>query len=482
MKTIHVYHTHIEIYPYKEGECEWLERQLSVWIKQTFTRNKIAYAIYGNKLYIPRGVSIQRLEKEFQTQAITHRESDPYLFMSSVPEPKLQPKNSIQEDCIKFLCGEDKFFRSSMYSQISLNADTGDGKTFCTLYSICKYKMRAIIVTHINKIRNQWIDSALNMFSFDECNIVTITGANMMNNMINCDRVEGDLFFISHKTINVFIEMYGLERLHDFFRKINVGIKVYDEAHLEFKSIIQIDMFSDTMKTIYLTANFDRSDPDENRVFHRAFASVMQFGEETLEYDEKRRHIIYCPTLYSSDCPANTIELLRNGYGFDSRRFIDYALNGDPNESMLKQLKVILDRVNNVEGKILIISPKIASCEELREKIESFNLEKNIGTIHSKNSPQVNETSSECDIIISTIKSVGTGVDIKGLRILINLEPIASSVTTNQLRGRLREYAPDKDTFLFDLIDVSIPRCYEMYKLRCRILKKKCKKIVVFKV
>lgn len=87
----------------------------------------------------------------------------------------------------------------------------------------------------------------------------------------------------------------------------------------------------------------------------------------------------------------------------------------------------------------------------------------------------------ECDIICSTIKSCGTGVDIKGLRCIINAEPFSSHITANQLAGRLREYAPDKDTYFFDLIDIAFPSCENQYKSKLTNLRKKCKEVKVMK-
>ena len=405
------------------------------------------------------------------------------IFLQSYQVLKILSKNKIQEDSINFLCSAGNFARGARYSQLSLNADTGDGKTFCTVYSICNLKMRTLIITHIEKIKAQWIDTCSTMFTFKPKNLVTIEGTGKMEEILSSDEVpKGDVFFVNHQTLNAFVRKHGYEKLHDFFIKLRIGIKVYDEAHLEFKNIIMIDMFSNTYKTIYLTANFDRSQPDESRIFHRAFANVMKFGTQTIDYAEKRKHIVYFPTLYSSDCPAFQAMALKNNYGFDSKRFIDYALKQDPHNSLINELYKVFNRIKTVEGKVLVVAPKIESCEFIKDRLQEFPLlaDRVIMTIHSKNNVNHNDDAKiNADIIVSTMKSVGTGVDIKGLRVLINTEPYTSSIIANQMSGRLREYAPDKDTYYFDLVDVSITRCYEMYKTRLRFLKKKCKEIVM---
>ena len=56
--------------------------------------------------------------------------------------------------------------------------------------------------------------------------------------------------------------------------------------------------------------------------------------------------------------------------------------------------------------------------------------------------------------------------------------PIGSKPLADQLRGRLREYAPDKDTYLFYPVDTAISKINELYKRILPVMKKKCKEII----
>ena len=76
------------------------------------------------------------------------------------------------------------------------------------------------------------------------------------------------------------------------------------------------------------------------------------------------------------------------------------------------------------------------------------------------------ESAEKKDIIVSTIKSCGTGKDIKGLRCVICAEPIASKVVIQQTIGRLRPYAKDKNTYFFDIVDICIPTVNWWWKAR----------------
>ena len=173
-----------------------------------------------------------------------------------------------------------------------------------------------------------------------------------------------------------------------------------------------------------------------------------------------------------------------NMYGFSVINFSKYALYEDPDRTMIRYFFKIFDKANTLDGKILITVPKISDTDFIQTLIEREypNLGKTIATINSKNTVENNKAARDADIICSTIRSCGTGVDIKGLRCVINLEPFSSNITANQLSGRLREYAKDKDTYFFDLIDIAFPTCARQYKSKISkksYLTKKCKEIVV---
>ena len=175
-------------------------------------------------------------------------------------------------------------------------------------------------------------------------------------------------------------------------------------------------------------------------------------------------------------------KIVDGNYGFNSYRYIDYTLKQDTQHTMMKVIKKIIDRVENIEGKILITSPKIESVELIAKELK-YETDKTIGVVCSKYSNDENqETIKNSDIISSTIKGLGEGDDIKGLRILINTEPIGSKALVDQLRGRLREYSKDEDTFMFYLVDTSIGYTYEMFKRVKSIFDKKCKQIVMMRM
>ena len=145
--------------------------------------------------------------------------------------------------------------------------------------------------------------------------------------------------------------------------------------------------------------------------------------------------------------------------------------------TLIKVIRKIVNQTENLNGKTLIISPKTESVDIIANKLRDYTT-KTVGTVHSKNSDEVNEQGRNSDIISSTNKSIGEGDDIKGLRVLINTEPIGSKSLADQLRGRLREYSKDDDTFFFQLVDTSVPESYNFLKRMLPVMSRKCKEII----
>ena len=481
-KAIEVFKSHIEVSPYEEGESETIERYMSIY--ENFSYDPVGYYVLNDVLYLPRGCNIAFLEKTFRTTAIYRRGSDEYDTFKWI-DVTVPPRSKIQTDSIDFLCCKNEFSKYTGSSQQSLTLDTGDGKTYSAVYAILDYGMDAVIITYLDKIRSQWKDTFLTKTNMQEDDIVLINGSNDMDKVIAGKSV-GHVYLVLHQTIGSYAKNNGWLSVREFFKKTKAGIKVIDEAHRYYENTIRIDMFSNTEKTFYLTANFERGERAENALFKKVFSSVVKFGEETKSYEEKRKHIIYVPVLYKSNPTAQQIMETSNFYGFSAVLFSEYALFGDCYGTLISKLKIVFNKALELEGKILITAPRIDDTTYLKEKIKDWLIgtefeNRTVETIHSKHTREENDdTAANADIIISTIKSCGTGVDIPKLRVIINLEPFSSNIISNQLSGRLREYAKDKYTYFFDLIDTSFPNCERQYMSKLRFLKKKCKEINIW--
>lgn len=447
---IEVFNTHIELSPYVAGDLPSLEALYTATDTHTQTEFPCGYILEEGKLYVPRGTPIGRLELWRGEQVVYNRDSDPEDDMSREHIALYPLRDEIQVESCHFLTSHPNH-------QLALNLVTGFGKTFVTASAICKLGKKALIITHTDGLKTQWmVNTFLNMFDFMKSEIRNIDSSAAMEAIVDGLQQPADVYFINHQTLRSYLTSKGIFAFQQFFKKLKIGIKVYDESHLEFANILMVDSFSNTNRTWYLTATFDRSNKSESKCFQRAFSSLSAYGEE----ESKKlveKHIVYHVCNYNSrPAWAHTKNVVRFN-GMSAATYGKYAFFDDPNQSAYTIFKLLLEKMQDIEGKILIFVPLIDAVDEVAKKIKQDFPDKTVGRYHSKTDADEKRSAINKDIIVSTIKSCGTGKDIPGLRVLICAEPIASRVQTQQLLGRLRPFIDKegnkKDTYFFDLVD-----------------------------
>ena len=341
--------------------------------------------------------------------------------------------------------------------------------TFCVAYASTALNERTLIITPNESLKQQWIKTYNTMFDYRGKQLMNIAGSNIIEGIMddNIDIDNTDIFFVNHQTLRSYITSTNGYQFHNFMKKLKIGIKVYDESHMEFGNILLIDFFSNTNRTWYLTATFDRSDKTESVCFKRAFQSVEAYGDmESAEV--VRKHVIFHKVSFNSRINPQQRAKLLSYPGFSANKYGLYSIFEDKNETLYKVILEILKKTENVEGKTLIFVPLIDCVDEVVKKLKVDFPQKTCAAYHSKIPKDEKEIAEKKDIIVSTIKSCGTGRDIKGLRVVICAEPVVSKVVIEQTIGRLREYSKTQDTYYFDLVDYSIPQINYWYRARYR--------------
>ena len=467
-------YTHIEIPNYTLGDKQDLEKYLSVWNDLYYQYEPIAlrYDDKSKKLFIPRGIDLHYLERIFNYRIETSFIPDNYTNVSI--KLKVMPRDDLQKNGISFLIGEGKFSYTSKYSQLLLSLGTGDGKTYTTIAGICLMGMTPIVITHIDKIKQQWFDSFIKFTDIHENQICDINSTKKLEKILQEKKLKYKVYLVNHGTIQSYANKHGWDTLSEVFSKLGIGIKVYDEAHLHFSNILKIDLSTNTKRTIYLTATFGRTDPNEKRLFSLCFKGLARYGLETREM--KRKHIVYVSIHYNTYPGLDEEAYVTTFKGFNKIRYTDYQLS---QPKFFDVIHYLLEYFLKYEGKILILSSKIESTEMIKDYISNWYPEKKVGVYHSKISEaEKQKVLEEADIISSTPKSMGTGVHIDGLRITIMTESYSSDVQADQTSGRLREFNDTDYTFYVELVDEGFKKVKEMYKKRLPVFKKKCYKIL----
>ena len=351
--------------------------------------------------------------------------------------------------------------------------------TYCVANAVTEMNEKTLIISPNESIKLQWLNTFVNMFDYRSKHIMNISGSNVIDGIMN-DEIsikDRNIFLVNHQTLHSYLFNNNSYLFHKFFKKLKIGIKVYDESHLNFANILLIDFFSNTKKTIYLTATFDRSDKTESACFKRAFSSVIGYGEEeSLKITEK--HILYHVVNINSNIEYKNRARIMAFPGYTAIKAGRYAFFDDPKDTTYNTIKAILNLVSEVEGKILIFVPLIEAADKVVDKLKLDFPDKKIMSYHSKIDKNEKSEIGKYDVIVSTIKSTGTGMDIPGLRVVINTENFASTVLAQQVIGRLRPYAKDKETFFFDIVDICIPNNNYYFRARFKKISTLVKKVV----
>ena len=468
-----VYNTHMELYQYTKDDYPVIEKMYTAIDKFTGEEFPCGYIIEDGKIFLPRGTQVSKIESICNVTANYITESDPSEKMSRQFYSLYDPRDKIQEESIKFL-QEDEH-------QLALNLSTGLGKTYCVAYASTMLNEKIIIITPNESLKQQWINTYHKMFDYRPKNLMNIAGSNIIDGIMEDLIDPADVYFVNHQTLRSYMTQTNGYTLHKFFKKINVGIKVYDESHMEFGNILLIDFFSNTNRTWYLTATFDRSDKTESKCFKRAFNSVIAYGEIQSK-EVVKKHVIYHIVNINSHITPKERATVISWNGMSSISYGKFAFFRDPNQTAYTAILEILNKLKNVEGKTLIFVPLIDAVDDVVKKLKRDFSDKSVAAYHSKISKDEKESAEKKDIIVSTIKSCGTGRDIPGLRCVICAEPIASKVVAEQMIGRLRPYAPDKDTYFFDIVDISIPPCNYWCRARFKKIESLVKETVYLNI
>lgn len=464
-----VFNTRIEIAPYETGDLPMLEKRWSAYDVVTHSYNNIACLREGDKLIIPKGQLIGELQNLTKKQVVIMNNSYVPEDMDKMWRMKVSPRNAEQTQVINFMLSESPFERNALRSQLIANMGTGFGKTYCAINAMINMHYKTIIVCHSNDVKTQWYKNILKYTTIKPYAIKEMNS----NDDFNIDNIDND--------VDIYLTTHGLfmhafanneyDRVSEFFNAQKFGLKIVDEVHLMFHNTLMIDFHSDIPKNIYLTATMGRSDVNENRIFDFAFSDSAKYQN----VEPSRKHVEYQFVFYNSLPNQHDKSSIRTAHGFSSYRFAEYAFDKDDYKTLEGVIYKILDKCLLIEGRILLVVPKIENMEYLHDKIQKRYPDISSGIINSKQKADDKKyVRDNCRIIISSIKSLGTGSDIKGLRNLIIAEPFGSKIIANQLIGRLREYSSTENTYAYELVDSGFPTIIEMINRKFYTIQHKC--------
>lgn len=442
-----VRHNHIVINDYNLGDAIPLEKSFSIYDKLTHTSYiKILEYIEDNKkLIVPRGVDIYYLNNLFDTKAIVDYNHDPMERISDI-KLKYLPRDNDQKEALAFMNGQRGYLNNKKKSQLSLNLNTGKGKTYCAIANTAIESLRSIVITSSIDWLNQWKDCILEYTDTLPSEIYMVVGSASIHRLLNRDINDYKFILASHDTLKSYGDRNGWDKITELFKYIKVGYKYYDEAHLNFDNMAKIDAYTNTFRTYYITATPARSDRDEDVLYKYYFKNIPSIN---LFNEDEDPHTNYIAIRYNSRPTPLDISDCRNPYGFDKNKYSMYIVNR-PN--YYKMLHILLNMAfKNGMKNVFYIATNDAIDITYNWIVSNYpEYRDDIGIYNSRIDKSIKDKQLEKRVILSTTKSLGTAQDIKGLKMVVVLaEPFRSKVLARQTLGRTR----DKDTYYIEVVD-----------------------------
>ena len=446
------YASHVAITNYTPGDCPGLEHLLSykeqwktVFIGTVYDDNKKELLIFG-------GIDDWILKAKTGKDVIEDYNYDEAI-KSSIRLRKTSLKSKLQSEMIRFLTAGKNYEQNYNHSQLSCNADTGEGKTFCAVTAITQYRTRTMIILNRVNILNQWRDELLKFTDVDYMKVITLdteTIVEIYNGKHT--RRRWDIFLVGHRTLANAAKLIGWEGIGEVFRKLGIGLKIYDEAHREFANTALVDCYTNTKKTIYLTATPKLSGPKANYIYQTLFRGMPKFNQRELGFNESKKHIQMIAVIYNSQPSSEAKHRCKTIRGFNSKEHSIYQINSD--NKFEEILMGLIDKMAIKNGfRSLIYVSRIVACDTIVKWIKTEYPDISVSAYHSE-IPKADKEDiiNNSQIIVSTNQSLGLGENIPNLQWVCNCEAFSTDTIGIQASGRLRRLE-DKKCFYTELLD-----------------------------
>ena len=454
-----VYHNKIVIHDYQLGDCPALENMFDAYDAGTrmYKTQACLYNRMEMELVIPRGIDIHRLQMltgytpYYNTKIYNKPKQNKNQILIKYP-----PKDEKQELALQFLTGKGEYNYTKASDQLFLALNTGAGKTYLGLVYTALLNVKTIIITTNVGWLNQWKEAILEHTNIVSTEVKLITGSDILtilNDKRNHDNIK--IWMVTHASLMSFANEYGWENVDMFFKKIGIGLKIIDEAHLNFDSLYFEDYASSIYKTLYLSATPCRGNAAEDRIYQAYFHSVPMLD---LFDNENDPHTHYISLLYKSGMDAYEVNALHTIHGFNKSYYADLLITKDNFDYISR---IVMDMISNISGKKIFFFATNNSVLYFYEwlRYNYMELANDIGIYTSINPDK--DQAKENTIILTTSKSAGACLDIKDLMVCINMAEPTSSPPQNQQRfGRTRAY----NSFYIDVVDMSVKTIMNYYK------------------
>ncbi len=337
------------------------------------------------------------------------------------------------------------------YSRL-ITMPTGTGKTKTALMTAALIGNKIGVVV-LAKYVDKWVADIQETFKIDPKRILVVVGAKYLKGLLflaSQDKLDDyDAIVISMQTLAPYYDTYeaygdtfddlGFDvRPGDLFTKCGIGTVIIDESHEHIHLVHRVMSYMHVLMTIALSATFQSDDMFITRI-HKAM-----FPHEIRINSVKMKKYIHLSAVAYNFRNFNKNKIRTSSWGSTSYSHVEFekAILKDGNylNNYLRMLSSTI-RTGYVDDykkgdKCLVFASRIELVNKIVKNLEKLFPQFKVSSYVKDDDYLVLKDS---DIIVSTLGSAGTAVDIKGLTCVLLSVAINSSVSNLQALGRLRE-------------------------------------------
>lgn len=380
-----------------------------------------------------------------------------------------------QEKFIAYVCNDQ------MSNIVML--DPGRGKTFITLVSMSILKVRTTFIIKPMYVE-KWISDIKESFKISNKDLVVVRGGKDLKTYTQLayhDLIEAKIIIISSMTYLNYLkdyEAFGEDILRlgygcvpqDLMPLSKTGFVVVDEVHENPHFNYRANAYTHVNKFLGLSGSFESDDPFINKIYNILFPNFLRIDNgkrdvyvevKALEYrfynNNKIRHMNFARKSYSHIIFEQSLLKKKERL----TRYIE-MINSIVHNSFIKERE---------EGqKMIVYCATVDLCTKVNEYLtfKYPNLK-----VQRYTSDDSYEDMIKSDLIISTLKSLGTAIDVPGLKVVLLTDAIKSSQANIQCIGRLRRLKewPDVTPLFIYLVNIDIDKHIEYHKAKVETFK-----------
>lgn len=365
---------------------------------------------------------------------------------------------------------------------------TGSGKTSISLFAIATLNQKLGIVILPNII-SKWTQDIVDVREATTKDVMVIQGSKALRaiiSMAKSDTADNNYYIFSSRTMQEYIntyeedpelclEMYGCAPI-DLFPLLGIGVMLVDESHMHWHNIFKILIHSNVKYQIGLTATLLSDDPVVKRLYKIVYPDTSVYGDKLIQKYTDVYAVAY-------NIPPHLLKSIRTtNYGSNNYAHIAFEQSIMKRDNLYQSyIKLILTTIEDYfitdykEGdKLLIYVATVKLATQLSDILKEQYF-KYIVNRYCEDDPY--DFLMNSDIVVSSMIKSSTGVDIKGLRVVIQTISISSQVSNIQSLGRLRKLT-DRDTKFVYLYSPSLAKQKDYHLRKIELFKDRAANIV----